>query len=116
MGGSLNGGTPKTPQNDHFWWENPWLLGTTINWETPIYRQISEQGQHFLITLPETFPVSLDLKIDSWKTMQFPFGTFRPIFRGRLLFCLKGGTISYQHLHEMMKMVHMSYKVGPPSG
>ena len=22
--------TPKTPQNDHFQWENPWLLGTTI--------------------------------------------------------------------------------------
>ena len=30
MGVSLNGGTPKTPQNDHFYEENPWLLGTTI--------------------------------------------------------------------------------------
>ena len=30
MGVSLNGGTPKTPQNDHFTEENPWLLGTTI--------------------------------------------------------------------------------------
>ena len=30
VGGSLNGGTPKTPQHDHFSWENQWLLGTTI--------------------------------------------------------------------------------------
>ena len=29
-GVSLNGGTPKTPQNDHFYSEKPWLLGTTI--------------------------------------------------------------------------------------
>ena len=27
---SLNGGTPKTPQNDHFFKENPWLLGTAV--------------------------------------------------------------------------------------
>jgi len=30
MGVSLNGCTPKTPQNDHFEWEKSWLLGTTI--------------------------------------------------------------------------------------
>ena len=30
MGVSLNGGTPKTPQNDNRKKENPWLLGTTI--------------------------------------------------------------------------------------
>ena len=33
MGVSLNGGTPKTLQNDHFWIflvGKPWLLGTTI--------------------------------------------------------------------------------------
>ena len=30
MGVSWNCGTPKTPQNDHFEWENQWLLGTTI--------------------------------------------------------------------------------------
>ena len=29
VGVSKNSGTPKTPQNDHFYWENPWLLGTT---------------------------------------------------------------------------------------
>ena len=28
MGVSLNGGTPKTPKNDHFSKEKPWLLGT----------------------------------------------------------------------------------------
>ena len=27
VGVSLNGGTPKTPQYDHFSLENPWLLG-----------------------------------------------------------------------------------------
>ena len=30
IGVSLNSGTPKTPQNNHFQQENPWLLGTTI--------------------------------------------------------------------------------------
>ena len=30
MGVSLNGGTPRTPQNDHFQQENQWLFGTTI--------------------------------------------------------------------------------------
>ena len=30
MGVSLNDGTSKTPQNDHFLYENPWLLSTTI--------------------------------------------------------------------------------------
>ena len=29
VGVSLNDGTSKTPQNDHFLQENPWLLGTT---------------------------------------------------------------------------------------
>ena len=45
MGVSLNGGTPKTPQNDHFLKEKPWLLGTTIlgkphiilNFWTPVF-------------------------------------------------------------------------------
>ena len=27
---SSNGGTPKTPQHDHFSMKTPWLLGTTI--------------------------------------------------------------------------------------
>ena len=27
---SLNGGTPKTPQNDDFYRKTPWLLGITI--------------------------------------------------------------------------------------
>ena len=37
MGVSSNGGTPKTPQNDHFWQENPWVLGSTILGNPHIY-------------------------------------------------------------------------------
>ena len=32
MGVSLNNGTPQTPQNDHFYYENPWLLGKPTIW------------------------------------------------------------------------------------
>ena len=39
MGASLNGGTPKTPQNDHFWGKTHGLLGTSIL-GNPIYKAI----------------------------------------------------------------------------
>ena len=43
MGVSLNGGTPKTPQNDHFYWENQWLLGTPILGNTHMNHNSTKQ-------------------------------------------------------------------------
>ena len=37
-------------------------------------------------TLPKTN--SSHLEMDGWNTFSFPFGAFRPIFRGKLLFVL----------------------------
>ena len=65
MGVSLAGGTPKTPQNDHVFKENRWLLGTTI-FRKPPY--IVELEKCFQITFcASTVPWHLSKNI-TWKT------------------------------------------------
>ena len=56
MGVSLNGGTPKTPQNDHFQYEDPMVVGENPHFGKPPYilcfSRIPETSTFFQCSFP----------------------------------------------------------------
>ena len=58
-------------------------------------------------TLPETN--GLHLKMDGWNTFSFPFGAFRPTFRGKLAVRFREGRSKFNDSHVQFNDSHVQF-------